>query len=329
MSVKSKQFFSISSTDASNFTDANDSFNINQMNFNFNNTNLTNIQTSHGQKCVFNPVNVSIDWDYINISEALKNNKFQVLRGSNPVTTYTYTIPDDSYNALNLCSTIQNLLNDAVDAAVQGSGVGVPGSNNVAGSMNFIAQYDAISNRIAIMYTAQAVDITFETYPLVNNVRYNMTRIFGSTKSNSKSKTQTTNATHDNNVLRKPVYFPFGVDFKVADVIRIHSNCAKRFFELKGGRLSQNSVLFELVVPNILNGSTLIWENYNSDIYSQEIFSNFDNLTIEIRSKDGTLVPFKANCQFNMTFTIERELEQTDPKERLKNLQNFNQLSSV
>lgn len=321
MSVKSKQFFSINSTDASNFTDANDSFNINQMNFNFNNTNLTNIQTSHGQKCVFNPANVSIDWDYINISETLKNNKFQVLKG-NPVTnTYTYTIPDDSYNALNLCSTIQTLLNDGTD--------GVPGANDIAGSMVFIAQYDAISNRISIMYTAQAVPITFETYPNINNVQYNMTRIFGTTKSNSKSKTQTVNNQHNNGVLSKPTYFPFGVDFKVADVIRIHSNCAKRFFELKGGRLSQNSVLFELVVPNISNGSTLIWENYNSDIYSQEIFSNFDNLTIEIRSKDGKLVPFKANCQFNMTFTIERELEQPDPKERLKNLQNFNQLSSV
>jgi hypothetical protein len=321
MSVKSKQFFSINSTDASNYTDANDSFNINQMNFNFNNTNLTNIQTSHGQKCVFNPVNVSIDWDYINISEALKNNKFQVLKGNPVANTYTYTIPDDSYNALNLCSTIQDLLNDVT--------TGVPGSNDTAGSMVFIAQYDAISNRIAIMYTAQFVPITFETYPLVNNVRYNMTRILGTTKSNSKSKSQTSNAQHANGVLTKPVYFPFGVDFKVADVIRIHSNCAKRFFELKSGRLSQNSVLFELVVPNISNGSTLIWENYNSDIYSQEIFSNFDNLNIEIRSKDGSLVPFKANCQFNMTFTIERELEQPDPKERLKNLQNFNQLSSV
>jgi hypothetical protein len=320
MSVKSKQFFSISSTDASNFTDANDSFNINQMNF-INNTSLTNIQTSHGQKCVFNPVNVSIDWDYINISEALKNNKFQVLKG-NPVTnTYTYTIPDDSYNALNLCATIQNLLNDVTD--------GVPGANDSAGSMNFIAQYDAISNRISIMYTAQQVPIAFETYPQINGVRYNITRIFGTTKSNSKSKTQTLSATATNGVLTKPIYFPFGVDFKVADVIRIHSNCAKRFFELKGGRLSQNSVLFELAVPNISNGSTLVWENYNSDTYSQEIFSNFDNLTIEIRLKDGTLVPFKTNCQFNMTFTIERELEQPDPKERLKNLQNFNQLSSV
>jgi hypothetical protein len=264
MSVKSKQFFSISSTDASNYTDANDSFNINQMNFNFNNTSLTNIQTSHGQKCVFNPVNVSIDWDYVNISEALKNNKFQVLRGP-AATIYTYTIPDDSYNALNLCSTIQNLLNDGTD--------GIPGANNVVGSMNFIAQYDAVSNRIAIMYTAQTVSITFETYPLIGAQQYNMTRIFGTTKSNSRSKTQVGYASTQNGVLVKPVYFPFGVDFKVADVIRIHSNCAKRFFELnKSGRLSQNSVLFELVVPNITNGSTLVWENLNSDIYSQEIF---------------------------------------------------------
>lgn len=321
MSVKSKQFFSISSTDASNYTDANDSFNINQMNFNFNNTSLTNIQTSHGQKCIFNPVNVSIDWDYINISEALKNNKFQVLKG-NPVTsTYTYTIPDDSYNALNLCSTIQALLNDGID--------GVPGANAAPGSLAFIAQYDAVSNRISIMYTAQAVAITLETYPNMNFTQYNMTRILGTSKYASKSKAQTQNVTSSNGVIAKPIYFPFGVDFKVADVIRIHSNCAKRFFELKSGRLSQNSVLFELVVPNITNGTTLIWENYNSDIYSQEMYSNFDNLTIEIRSKDGKLVPFQSNCQFNMTFSIERELEQPDPKERLKNLQNFNNLSSV
>ena len=321
MSVKSKQFFSISSADASNYTDANDSFNINQMNFNFNNTSLTNIQTSHGQKCIFNPVNVSIDWDYVNISEALKNNKFQVLRGGNPVTFLTYTIPDDSYNALNLCSTIQALLNNVTN--------GVPGLNTTPGSMAFIAQYDALSNRISIMYTAQPVDITLETFPNINNVQYNMTRILGTSKyASTKIQTAVAQVT-SNGALIKPVYFPFGVDFKVADVIRIHSNCAKRFFELKNGRLSQNSVLFELVVPNITNGTTLIWENYNSDIYSQEMYSNFDNLTIEIRSKDGKLVPFQSNCQFNMTFSIERELEQPDPKERLKNLQNFNQLSSV
>jgi len=320
MSVKtSKQFFSVSSTDASNYTAANDSFNINYMNFNFNNTSLTNIQTSHGQKCTFNPVNMSIDWDYINISEELKNNKFTVIRNAN--TTLNFTLPDDSYNAINLCSTIQDLLNNNVS--------GVPGSNNTAGSMAFIAQYDAVSNRIAIMYTAQAVPIVIQTYPMINGVRYDMTRILGTRQTDSQSKNQTVNAQAINGVLTNPVYFPFSIDLKIADVVRIHSNVAKRFFELKNNRLTQNSVLFELVVPNISNGTTLVFENLNSDNYKQEIYSNFDNLTIEIKTKDGKLLPFKANCQFNMTFTVERELEEIKPEDRLKNLQNFNQLSSV
>jgi hypothetical protein len=320
MSVKTtKQFFSISSTDASNYTAANDSFNINQMNFNFNNTSLTNIQTSHGQKCTFNPVNMSIDWDYINISEELKNNKFTVIRNAN--TTIPFTIPDDSYNAINLCTTIQNMLNSNAG--------GVPGVNNVAGSMAFIAQYDAVSNRISIMYTAQAVPIVIQTYSLINGVRYDMTRILGTRQTDSQSKNQTVAAQATNGVLINPVYFPFGIDLKIADVLRIHSNVAKRFFELKNNRLTQNSVLFEIVVPNISNGTTLVFENLNSDNYKQEIYSNFDNLTIEIKTKDGKLLPFKANCQFNMTFTIERELEEIKPEDRLKNLQNFNQLSSV
>lgn len=320
MSVKTtKQFFSISSTDASNYTAANDSFNINNMNFNFNNTSLTNIQTSHGQKCTFNPVNMSIDWDYINISEELKNNKFAVIRNVN--TTIPFTLPDDSYNAINLCSTIQGLLNNVQS--------GVAGANNVAGSMAFIVQYDAVSNRISIMYTAQAIPIQIQTYPLINAVQYDMTRILGTRRSDPLSKNQTIIATATNGILNNPAYFPFSIDLKIADVVRIHSNVAKRFFELKNNRLTQNSVLFELVVPNISNGTTLVFENLNSDNYKQEIYSNFDNLIIEIKTKDGKLLPFKANCQFNMTFTIERELEEIKPEDRLKNLQNFNQLSSV
>ncbi len=319
MSVKTtKQFFSISNLDASNYSAGDDNFNINSMKFNFNNTTLTNIQTSQGQKCTFNPVNMSIDWDYINISESLRNNKFSVVRNAN--TTYVYTIPDDSYNAINLCLVIQSLLNDVVS--------GVPGVNNIAGSMNWIAQYDAVSNRIAIMYTAQAISCVINTYPLVNTVQYDMTRILGTRRSNA-TRTQTTAAIATNGVLTNPIYFPFSIDLKVADVIRIHSNVAKRFFELKNGRLTQNSVLFELVVPNISNGTTLVFENFNSDNYKQEIYSNFDNLTIEIRTKDGLLLPFKANCNFNMTFNIEREIEDISPMDRLKNLQNFNQLSSV
>ena len=68
---KTKQFFSINNSVASQ------SIGINRMEYNFNNSTLTNIQTSAGQKCVFTPVNLSIDWDYKNISENYKNNKIQ------------------------------------------------------------------------------------------------------------------------------------------------------------------------------------------------------------------------------------------------------------
>ena len=66
-----KHFFSISNGDATNAT------NINSMQYNFNNTALTDIQNSNNtsSSCVFTPVNLTLDWDYINISETLKNNK--------------------------------------------------------------------------------------------------------------------------------------------------------------------------------------------------------------------------------------------------------------
>ena len=66
---KTKQFYSINNAVASNFS------NISRMEYNFNNSTLTNIQTSHGQKCIFTPISLTLDWDYKNISESLKNNR--------------------------------------------------------------------------------------------------------------------------------------------------------------------------------------------------------------------------------------------------------------
>lgn len=63
---KTKQFYSINNAVATNTT------NIKRMEYNFNNSTLTNIQTSSGQKCIFTPISVTLDWDYKNISESLK-----------------------------------------------------------------------------------------------------------------------------------------------------------------------------------------------------------------------------------------------------------------
>jgi len=312
-----KQFFSISNDDATN------SNNINSMQFNFNNTALTDIQNSNNSSssCVFTPVNLTLDWDFFNITEGFKNNKivFKITGTADQIVV----IPDGSYNAL----TLSAWLNVNINAG------GLFPVLNGAANMTWRAEYDPQSNRMALAYTGANVVTAVDTYPLINTVRYDMTRIFGMEKTNASiNQTVSSPISVLTGNFSTPRYNPNGCDFKVFDVLRIHSNISKRFYELKGSNpkvLSNNSVLFELVVPNITMGSSWTWECLNSDIYSQEVLNNFDNLTIEIRDKSGTPIPFKQYCNFNMTFIITRNIQQQSVADRLKNISNFNMLSSV
>jgi hypothetical protein len=175
-----------------------------------------------------------------------------------------------------------------------------------------------------------AIDTFFDD---VNGIKYNSTRWMGTTLSSSKTVSQTAHQVVVNGAFdpapSPSVYPPNVVDFRTIDTLRVHSNVAKRFFEIKGGRLSSNDVLFELTAPNTTVGTTLVWENNAPELYEQEIFSNFDNMVIELRDRTGNLIDFQSYCSFTMLFCIEREIEVADPKDRLKNLQNLNQLSSV
>ena len=315
-----KQFFSISNEDATN------SSNINSMQFNFNNSALTDIQNSNtGQSsCVFNPVNLTLDWDYINISETLANNRlvFSIAGNADQVVI----IPDGSYNAQSLTAWLNININTG----------GLYPITNGANALTWLTQYDPLANRMAIAYTPPGnpgnILSVINTYPLINGKQYDMTRMIGKNKS-EPTITQTAPALVSGitGLFNAPVYNPNGCDFKVFDVLRIHSNIAKRFYELKGNGtkiLSNNSVLFELVVPNITLGSSLVFENTNSDIFSQEVINNFDNLVIEIKDKAGRLIPFKSYCNFNMTFTMTRVIQQQSAADRIKNIQNLNMLSS-
>jgi hypothetical protein len=318
-----KQFFSISSDDATNAN------NINSMQYNFNNTALTDIQNSNNtlSSCVFTPVNLTLDWDYINVSQTLKNNKlvFKVAANADQIVT----IAEGSYNAQSLCAWFNVNIN---------AGGLYPITNGV-GALTWLAQYDPLANRIAIGYTTVGnpgnIATAIITYPEIATVQYDMTRMMGMNKSSpSIDQTGPLAVSGVSGLFVSPKYNPNGTDFKVFDVLRIHSNIAKRFYELKGAVnrpkvLSANSVLFELVVPNITMGSSLVFENVNSDIYSQEVHNNFDNLTLEIRDKNGILIPFKSYCNFNMTFIMTRTIQQQSTADRLKNISNFNMLSSV
>jgi hypothetical protein len=74
---------------------------------------------------------------------------------------------------------------------------------------------------------------------------------------------------------------------------------------------------------NIFKYSSLIINNLSLN------YNIPDNINIELRDRTGSLIDFQSYCSFTMTFCIERQIEIADPKDRLKNLQNLNQLSSV
>lgn len=316
---KTKQFFSINNSVSSDTTS------INRMEYNFNNSTLTNIQTSLGQRCIFTPVNLSIDWDYKNISENYKNNRIKFDFNTAGYTDKVFKIPDNSYSPLSLCSYLNSMLN------LTNANGGV--RSDVGGSLEWLAEYNPLLNKILIRYSAAvAVTVKVTTYFQDGGVQYNATRWTGTTQNEPSFPEQTAQEAVANGSFTNPhpsVYPPFGVDFKTIDTLRIHSNIAKRFFEIKSGKLSENNVLFELIPPNGAVGSVMVWEPANPELYSQEVHSNFDNMTIELRDRTGSLIDFQSYCSFTMTFSVVREIEIPDPKERLKNLQNLNQLSSV
>lgn len=319
---KTKQFYSINNAVASNFV------NINRMDYNFNNSTLTNIQTSSGQKCIFTPINLTLDWDYKNISESFLNNKLQFDFTTAGYSDIIFTIPDGSYTPLSLCQYLNG--STGLNKVLADGGV----RSDADASIAWLAEYNPLINRILIRYTANvAVTVSIRTYFTSGGKTYNTTRLFGTSISSPLTPEQTARQVAVNGVFDPApsinVYPPNSIDFKTIDTIRVHSNIAKRFFEINNGKLSSNNVLFELIAPTSTVGSLLIWENNAPDLYAQEVHSNYDNLTIELKDRFGRLIDFFDHCNFNLTFSIEREIEIPDPKDRLKNLQNLNQLTSV
>ena len=148
---KTKQFYSINNAVATNTT------NIKRMEYNFNNSTLTNIQTSSGQKCIFTPINVTMDWDYKNISESLKNNRLSFDFTSQGYTDRVFKIADNSYTPLSLCE----YLNTALNETLANGGV----RSDADGSLDWLAEFNPILDKILIRYTANvAVTVSIDTY---------------------------------------------------------------------------------------------------------------------------------------------------------------------
>ena len=119
---------------------------------------------------------------------------------------------------------------------------------------------------------------------------------------------------------------PAPIDLAPFQSIRVHSNVAKRTFAMVGnGRkvLTGTNILFEIPVYNQLVGGTMSFVPQDASLYRQEIMSNFDNMSFELRAPNGNLIPLFSGAECNFTFVIEREIFQPTNEDRIQSQNDY------
>lgn len=341
----SRQFVTVKNTDGL----AGDNSQAQNFQVAFSNSAFTNQQSAHDQtKTYFTPQFVSFDFFFDNVSEQLKNNRFQI-KATNPANNakilngspYTLIIPTGTYDGTTLASAIQSALNSA--------GSGFKWASGGAGGTlaNWVVTFSVLTNRLTFSYTvpepttAGGISLTMVfKYTDTNqtpSVIYNSIKLIGNIGIEK--------VVPDNG----GVTMASIVDLAPFQAVRLHSNIAKRTFAMSdrylyqpptllnpnppplfaGKQLSGTDILVEIPTFNQLAGTTLTFLPTTPDVYRQEIVSNFDNVTFQLRDINGNLLPLFDGCEFNITFVVEREIIQPNNEDRLGAVSDFAEFSTM
>lgn len=277
---KNIKYITISNTDGTGTTS--------DFNINFNNSIVTNQMSGTSKiKKYLKPLSLSLDLNYFNISEALKNNKFTIESiGSTTVgSPHIITIEDGSYNGASLGDTLLSLLNAKAITWTGGNAILWTGTGFNGQGITFKYVTTAPSGTPGLKINCRYNDGTNQ---------YDTRKIFG--------------------MITDAPSIPYTTKTKISDIpidliqyntLYLRSNVAKSFYKMNGGILCNTDILLILEVTSNLGG-TLVWSNDNNE-YEQEILENFSNMNFRITDKAGDLVPFSSLSEMNFTFKIETE----------------------
>jgi hypothetical protein len=309
----------------------------------FSNSAFTNQQSAHEQtKTFFTPQFVSFDYFFDNVSQQLRNNKFQIkatapadnakINGGSP---YTCVIPTNTYDGITLASAIESALNSA-GSGIKWASAGTP-------LLNWTVAFSVLTNRLtfsyAVPYPTGETSLTFvfkytDTTP-VPNITYNTIKLVGNIGIEMVCPTSA------------GFTLLSIVDLAPFQAVRLHSNIAKRTFSMvdryvfaptllnpnnsnfAGKQLAGSDILFEIPTFNQLTGSTLTFLPTTPDVYRQEIVSNFDNVTFQLKDTFGNLLPLFEGTEFNITFVIEREIVQPNNEDRMGAVADYANFSTM
>ena len=242
-----------------------------------------------------------------------------------PVLAMTYTagpgvvitIPTNVYDG--------PALNTAVNTAMAGQVFNVAGANMV-----FANVFNAVTSKYTWAFAPGSTGITTISFVnTIGDVQYDSAKVFGSITPTIQIPVAQTNFTMLGNV-----------DLVPFQVIRIHSNCAKRTFQksaltTSGANANATSILqgtdilFEVPIYSAQIGSVITWTPITTELYRQDLVSNFDQFNFSLRDKRGNLIPLLPNCEVNITFMIERELILPNPDNVKNAIADYAQFSAL
>jgi hypothetical protein len=360
----SKHFISVSNADSNDFGTA--AHNPANMRISFNNPTFTNIQSFSDQTTThLNPIALTLDLHYNNVSESYRNNRFRIRSASG--TALFQGVPEN-YNAGNpagsapiyptftiaegIYKTGEDLV-AAIKAAITAAPVSWNSGGGAGNVLNFAAtaaQPSPLGN-ILFKYVGAAPSgtplIFIDTIFQQNGVQYDSSRLFGTTHATITFTHAGGAATFIPGAFALPyatvqgaapvgAATPAFIDLQTIQTFRMHSNISKRGFSKAGNSalapalrpLTQNDVLFEFSSGLAQIGQTLYWEPTDSR-WEQIVNSNFDELTLYITDKNNNLVTLTNNSEVSFSFAVTRDVNVVSNEARVKSLMNYNQFRTM
>lgn len=339
-----KHFISVSNQDSNDY--GNVGANAGQMYISFNNSGITNIQSFNDSTTTnMTPISLSADIYYNNVAQSFRNNRFRlstittdaspairVGAVSEAVAPITITIPDNIYKtSIELATALQTALNGKLVAWIGG---------NVINNFTVVAAGNSI---LTLGYTVAAPAGIAALLPILvlttsfvdtDTLEYDSGRLWGTTSSSigGINVAGTFQLPYADRVAG--VALPSFVDLQTLQVLRVHSNVAKRYFAKRGAAgaiasrrpLSLTDILFEIPLEATL-GQTLSWQPPDNR-FQQEIASNFDELRLTLTDNKDNVITFTNGAEVNFTFAIDRQIIVPDNEERIKALSDYNRFRS-
>jgi hypothetical protein len=244
----------------------------------------------------------------------------------------TITIPEFIYKTgTEMATGLQTALNAKMVAWIGGGVIN-----------DFTVAFSAATNTVTLGYSvaapggvaAQSPILVLTTIFTEGGISYDSSRIWGTTSSVQAGLTVVGSFQLAYASRAVGSTLPNYVDLQTLQVIRLHSNVAKRYFAKRGPAaatpaqriLSLTDILFEIPVDTPM-GATLVWQP-SDNRFMQDIASNFDELRLTLTDNKDTIIQFTNAAEINFTFAIEREIIVPDNEERIKALSDYNRFKS-